>query len=49
MMRQVSTPENLGRVSGFGWAMGYFGGIVLLLLCYFGSSSATATLGDSSD
>ncbi|MGC0363247.1 UMF1 family MFS transporter [Rhodococcus sp. 27YEA15] len=36
MMRQVSTPENLGRVSGFGWAMGYFGGIVLLLLCYFG-------------
>lgn len=36
MMRQVSTPDNLGRVSGFGWAMGYFGGIVLLLLCYFG-------------
>lgn len=36
MMRQVSTPENIGRVSGFGWAMGYFGGIVLLLLCYFG-------------
>ena len=36
MMRQVSTPENLGRVSGFGWAMGYFGGIVLLLVCYFG-------------
>ncbi|CAM3032357.1 MFS transporter [Prescottella defluvii] len=36
MMRQVSTPENIGRVSGFGWAMGYFGGIVLLLVCYFG-------------
>lgn len=36
MLRQVSTPENIGRVSGFGWAMGYFGGIVLLLLCYFG-------------
>lgn len=36
MMRQVSTPENIGRVSGFGWAMGYFGGIVLLLLCYLG-------------
>ncbi|MFD4180120.1 MFS transporter [Rhodococcus sp. NPDC058514] len=36
MLRQVSTPENVGRVSGFGWAMGYFGGIVLLLLCYFG-------------
>ncbi len=36
MLRQVSTPENIGRVSGFGWAMGYFGGIVLLLGCYFG-------------
>lgn len=36
MLRQVSTPGNIGRVSGFGWAMGYFGGIVLLLICYFG-------------
>lgn len=36
MLRQVSTPANIGRVSGFGWAMGYFGGIVLLLVCYFG-------------
>ncbi|MBH0777045.1 MFS transporter [Nocardia bovistercoris] len=36
MLRQVSTPETVGRVSGFGWAMGYFGGIFLLLFCYFG-------------
>ncbi len=36
MLRQVSRPDNIGRVSGFGWAMGYFGGIVLLLICYFG-------------
>lgn len=36
MLRQVSTPQNIGRVSGFGWSMGYFGGIVLLLICYFG-------------
>lgn len=36
MLRQVSTPENIGRVSGFGWSMGYFGGIVLLLICYLG-------------
>lgn len=36
MLRQVSTPDNLGRVSGFGWAMGYFGGIVLLLICFVG-------------
>ncbi|MGW0181401.1 MFS transporter, partial [Nocardia sp. NPDC003345] len=26
----------VGRVSGFGWAMGYFGGIFLLLICYVG-------------
>ncbi|MCP2320063.1 MFS transporter, UMF1 family [Nocardia amikacinitolerans] len=36
MLRQVSTPETVGRVSGFGWAMGYFGGIFLLLICYVG-------------
>lgn len=36
MLRQVSTPANIGRVSGFGWAMGYFGGILLLLVCYLG-------------
>ncbi|MFI1920161.1 MFS transporter [Nocardia sp. NPDC020380] len=36
MLRQVSTPATVGRVSGFGWSMGYFGGILLLLICYFG-------------
>ncbi|MGN6326598.1 MFS transporter [Pseudolysinimonas sp.] len=36
MLLQVSTPTTVGRVSGFGWAMGYFGGIVLLLILYFG-------------
>ncbi|MGI3782872.1 MAG: MFS transporter, partial [Janthinobacterium lividum] len=36
MLPQVSTPATLGRVSGFGWSMGYFGGIFLLLICYYG-------------
>jgi UMF1 family MFS transporter len=36
MLPQVSTPETIGRVSGFGWAMGYFGGIFLLLMSYVG-------------
>ena len=36
MLNQVSTEKNVGRVSGFGWALGYFGGIFLLLICYFG-------------
>jgi UMF1 family MFS transporter len=36
VLRQVSTPATIGRVSGFGWAMGYLGGIVLLLGVYLG-------------
>ena len=32
MLAQVSTAQNVGKVSGFGWAMGYLGGIVALLL-----------------
>ncbi|MGH3458342.1 MFS transporter [Aeromicrobium sp.] len=36
MIRQVSTPDTIGRVSGVGWAFGYLGGIILLLLCYYG-------------
>jgi UMF1 family MFS transporter len=36
ILRQVSTPATIGRVSGFGWAMGYFGGILLLLIVYLG-------------
>lgn len=37
MLVQVSTPGTVGRVSGFGWAMGYVGGIVLLLAVYVGT------------
>jgi UMF1 family MFS transporter len=36
VLTQVSTPATIGRVSGFGWAMGYLGGIVLLLAVYTG-------------
>jgi MFS transporter, UMF1 family len=36
MLVQVSTPATMGRISGFGWSMGYFGGIVQLLLVYVG-------------
>lgn len=32
MLVQVSTPKTMGKVSGFGWSMGYFGGIVLLVI-----------------
>jgi UMF1 family MFS transporter len=36
VLTPVSTPATIGRVSGFGWAMGYLGGIVLLLAVYVG-------------
>ncbi|HMQ65182.1 MAG TPA: MFS transporter [Arachnia sp.] len=29
---QVSTPSNVGRVSGLGWGLGYLGGITILLV-----------------
>jgi UMF1 family MFS transporter len=36
MLRGLSTPQNSGRISGFGWAAGYSGSVFLLLLVYFG-------------
>lgn len=29
---EISTPKNIGRVSAFGWGLGYFGGLACLLL-----------------
>jgi len=36
MLRQLTTPDTYGRVSGFGWAAGYIGSTVLLLVVYAG-------------
>jgi MFS transporter, UMF1 family len=36
MLRQLSTPENSGRISGFGLAAAYVGSVMLLLVVYFG-------------
>ncbi len=33
---QVSTPATIGRISGFGWGMGYFGGLVALVVVLIG-------------
>lgn len=35
LLDDVAGERNVGRVSGFGWGMGYLGGIVVLLLLYF--------------
>ncbi|MBE6477277.1 MAG: MFS transporter [Propionibacteriaceae bacterium] len=36
VLDRVSTPRNVGRVSGLGWGMGYLGGIVALMIIYVG-------------
>ncbi len=44
MLRQLSTPATAGRISGLGWASGYVGSVVLLLLIYLGFISGTGEL-----
>lgn len=36
MLRELSTPQTSGRVSGFGLALGYFGSVLALLVVYLG-------------
>ena len=36
MLRQLTTPETSGRVSGFGWAAGYVGSMALIIIVYAG-------------
>lgn len=36
MLKQVTTPSNIGKISGFAWGLGYIGGIVLLLVSLVG-------------
>lgn len=36
MLPRISDATNVGRVSGIGWASGYFGGIILLMFLNFG-------------
>lgn len=41
MLREISTPQTSGRISGFGWAAGYAGTVVLLLVVYAGFFAGT--------
>ena len=36
MLTDISTPKNIGKISGIGWGLGYVGGIVLMLFLYVG-------------
>jgi UMF1 family MFS transporter len=31
---EISKPEDMGKISGFGWALGYIGGLLSLVLCF---------------
>ena len=44
MLRQISTPQTVGRISGLGAAAGFTGSVVLLLLVYLGFISGTGPL-----
>jgi MFS transporter, UMF1 family len=43
MLRQLSTPATAGRISGFGWAAGYLGSVMLLLVIYTGFISGSGS------
>ncbi len=43
MLRQLSTRETVGRISGLGWASGYLGSVMLLLLVYTGFISGSGS------
>lgn len=48
LLPEFSTPQNVGRISGIGWASGYFGGIIalaLVLLGFIGMGTETGMLG----
>jgi UMF1 family MFS transporter len=36
MLKGVTTEKNIGKISGFAWALGYTGGIILLLVSLIG-------------
>lgn len=39
---EIASHENMGRISGYGWSLGYFGGLLTLACCLVYISSATA-------
>lgn len=55
MLVQVSNRDNVGKISGFGWGLGYIGGIVLLVVLLalfiqsFGVDGQTGLLGVTTD
>ncbi|MFE8069938.1 MFS transporter [Marinobacteraceae bacterium S3BR75-40.1] len=36
MLPDITPPEHIGRWSGWGWGLGYIGGVISLVLCLYG-------------
>ncbi|QFU76587.1 MFS transporter [Halioglobus maricola] len=45
---EIATPKNMGRISGYGWGLGYFGGLLTLGCCLAYINHATE-LGKGAD
>jgi len=39
---ELTTADNIGRLSGYGWALGFFGGLLTLAICLFYINHAEA-------
>ena len=39
---EIASPKNMGRISGYGWSLGYFGGLLTLACCLAYINYATA-------
>lgn len=49
MLRSVSTPRTIGRISGYAWGLGYAGGIILLCISLFGFILPDTVFGQPSE
>ena len=44
MLGQMTSAQTIGRLSGLGWAFGYFGGLVCLVIVLFGLANADTAI-----
>ena len=35
LLKKVSNTNNIGKISGIAWSLGYIGGVVSLIICFF--------------
>ena len=35
LLKKVSNTNNIGKISGIAWSLGYIGGVLSLIICFF--------------